>query len=52
MSGTKIFRIVTWAAVAVVVGIWIGFSCILPGIGRVQGTRFDRHAIGSVARSS
>lgn len=36
MSGVKIFRIATWAAIAVVAGIWIGFSGILPGSGRVQ----------------
>lgn len=36
MSGVKIFRIATWVAVAIVAGIWIGFSGILPGTGRVQ----------------
>ncbi|SMH26136.1 SCO family protein [Mesorhizobium australicum] len=36
MSGVKIFRIATWVAVAIVAGIWIGFSGILPGTGREQ----------------
>lgn len=36
MNGVKIFRIATWAAIAVVAGIWIGFSGILPGTGQVQ----------------
>ena len=36
MSGLRLFRIATWAAIAIVTGIWIGFSGILPGTGRVQ----------------
>ena len=32
----KIFRIVTWVAVAIVAGIWIGFSGVLPGTERGQ----------------
>ncbi|WP_122523227.1 SCO family protein [Pannonibacter phragmitetus] len=36
MSGVKLFRTATWVAVAIVAGIWIGFSGILPGTGRVQ----------------
>lgn len=36
MSGIKIFRIATWAAIAIVAGIWFGFSGILPGTGQVQ----------------
>lgn len=30
------FRIATWVAIAIVAGIWIGFSGMLPGTGRVQ----------------
>lgn len=30
------FRIATWAAIAIVAGIWIGFSGILPGTERAQ----------------
>jgi len=36
LNGVKIFRIATWAAIAIVAGIWIGFSGILPGTGQVQ----------------
>ncbi|MGO3931363.1 MULTISPECIES: SCO family protein [Nitrobacteraceae] len=36
MSALKILRIAAWVAVAIAAGIWIGFSGILPGTGRVQ----------------
>ncbi|MBX3531698.1 MAG: SCO family protein [Rhizobiaceae bacterium] len=36
MSGVKLFRIATWAAIAILAGLLIGFSGILPGTGRVD----------------
>jgi protein SCO1/2 len=47
MSGVKIFRIVTWVAVAIVAGIWVGFSGVLPKIGQTEESApIDVAAIG------
>ncbi|MBN9077916.1 MAG: SCO family protein [Rhizobiales bacterium] len=47
MSGLKIFRIVTWVAIAAAAGIWIGFGGIFPGTARVQKpVAIDTAAIG------